>query len=207
MKVRRQKTGEGISASGFSPISRRGQSRAGRASICSMGTLFLLAFLSPARAQNEASSEYRVKLAFLYNFAQFVEWPADAFPDPGSPLKICVVGNNPFSGAIEQSLRGRAVGGHPLELKTLSPQEDPRGCQLIFVRATEMKSAARIFALMRGSSTLTVGEAPSFAARGGVINLVREENKLRFEVNIKAVSQTRLKLSSKLLALARIVNN
>jgi hypothetical protein len=172
-----------------------------------MAALFLLAFLSPARAQNEASGEYSVKLAFLYNFAQFVQWPADSFRNSRAPLTICVAGDNPFEGEIGQSLQGRAVGGHPIELKRLRPQEDPRTCHMIFVRAAETKAVIRIVAGARGSSTLTVGEAAGFAARGGIINLTKEENRLRFEVNIDAAAETRLKISSKLFSLARIVKN
>ena len=78
---------------------------------------------------------------------------------------------------------------------------------MIFIRATETKAATRILGEIRGSSTLTVGEAAGFAARGGMINLTREENRLRFEVNINAAAETRLKISSKLLSLAKIVRN
>src|SRR5271157_166119 len=158
-----------------------------------------------APAQGDDQGEYRVKLAFLYNFAQFVQWPADTFRDSGAPLTICVAGDNPFQGEIEQSLRGRTVEGHPIEVRKLNADEDPHACQMIFVRATEMKATPKILASSKGSSTLTVGEAKGFAERGGIINLTREENKLRFEVNINAAAQTRLKISSKLLTLARIV--
>ena len=167
--------------------------------------LVLMAAPPQAWAQGKNEGEYRVKLAFLYNFAQFVQWPADTFRDSGAPLTICVAGDNPFRGEIEQSLRGRTVGGHPIEVRKLHPDEDPHACQMIFVRATEMKATPRILASSKGSSTLTVGEAKGFAERGGIINLTREENKLRFEVNIDAAAQTRLKISSKLLALAKIV--
>jgi hypothetical protein len=206
MKARIQSNGN--LRSGFS--SCRGSLRYSRIIrfICvGISVAFALASFSSALAENKDNSEYRVKLAFLYNFAQFVQWPADTFPNSTAPLTICVMGDNPFAGEIEQSLHGRAVGGHPLELRTLGPQVDPRTCQIVFVRATEMKSAARIFALLRGSSTLTVGEAMSFAARGGIINLTKEENKLRFEINIDAAGQTRLKISSKLLFLAKIVKD
>ncbi len=165
------------------------------------------ALTSSAFAENTSSSEYRLKLAFLYNFAQFVQWPDDAFANARAPLTICVVGDNPFAGDIEQSLRGRSVGGHPLELRQLGPHTDPHACQMIFVRASETKSAARILAATRGSSMLTVGEATGFAQRGGIINLMREENNLRFEVNIDEAAHTRLKISSKLLSLAKIVRN
>jgi len=178
-----------------------------RALILTLLAVLVPAFLSPARAQNEENGEYRVKLAFLYNFAQFVEWPADSFRDSRSPLTICVAGDNPFEGEIDQSLQGRSVGGHPVELRKLRRQEDPRTCHMIFIRATETKAATRILGEIRGSSTLTVGEAAGFAARGGMINLTREENRLRFEVNINAAAETRLKISSKLLSLAKIVRN
>ncbi|MGA2076451.1 MAG: YfiR family protein, partial [Terriglobia bacterium] len=151
-------------------------------------------------------SEYRVKLAFLYNFAQFVEWPADAFRDPAAPLTICVAGQDPFEGEIGQGLRGRTAGGHLVEIRKLKRDENPRGCHMIFVRAGDRKLAGRLLADLRGSSTLTVGETKGFADLGGVINLVVEENKLRFEINLGAARQTRLKLSSKLLALAKIVD-
>ena len=82
---------------------------------------FVLAVPPHAFAQDDHQGEYQVKLAFLYNFAQFVQWPADTFRDAGAPLTICVAGDNPFQGEIEQSLRGRAVGGHPIEVRRLSP--------------------------------------------------------------------------------------
>jgi len=159
-----------------------------------------------APAQGDDDAEYRVKLAILYNFAQFVEWPADAFHDPAAPLTICVAGQDPFQGEIGQGLRGRTAGGHLVEIKRLKREENPRACHMIFVRAGDRKLAGRLFAELRGSSTLTVGETKGFADLGGVINLVVEENKLRFEINLGAARQTRLKISSKLLALAKIVN-
>lgn len=148
---------------------------------------------------------YRVKLAFLYNFAQFVQWPSSAFQDANSPLTICVAGQDPFQGEIEQSLRGRAVDGHPVELKRLRASDDPRTCHMIFVRAGETKLAEKILAKVKGSSTLTVGESKGFADLGGMINLTLNETRLRFEVNLDAATQTQLKISSKLLALAKIV--
>ena len=172
-----------------------------------MVILLLVGFPSPGLAQNETGAEYRLKLAFLYNFAQFVQWPADAFRDPGSPLLICVEGNNPFQGEIGESLRGRTIGARPVELKHLNANEDPCLCHMVFVRAGESTALSKILARPPGSSLLTVGEAKGFAQRGGIINLVKEENRLRFEINTEAAAQTRLKISSKLLSLAKIVNN
>lgn len=173
-----------------------------------MGLLICGALLfqpSNAPAQNDDDPEYRVKLAFLYNFAQFVQWPSEAFQNSAAPLTICVVGPDPFQGEIEQSLRGRAVGGHPITIKRLRPDDDPRACHIVFVRASEKKTAARVLAVVKGASILTVGESRGFTDLGGIINLIIEENKLRFEVNLGAATQTQLKISSKLLALAKSV--
>ncbi len=170
-----------------------------------LGCGMLLLTPWPALSQIDDSAEYRVKLAFLYNFAQFIQWPSQAFHDPGAPLNICVAGPDPFQGEIEQSLRGRTAGGHPIKITRLKPDDDPRACHIIFVRASEKKMAGKILAALKGSSTLTVGESKGFAEQGGDINLILDENKLHFEVNLDATTQTPLKISSKLLALARIV--
>lgn len=191
--------------SGKSPAGSGCWRSMGRAAIC---LIICGAFLwrpSQAPAQNADQAEYRVKLAFLYNFAQFIQWPPEVFHDPGAPLNICVAGPNPFQGEIEGSLHGRAVWGHPITIRKLKPGDDPRACQMIFVRASEKKTAGRILAALKGASTLTVGESKGFADMGGVVNITLDENKLRFEINLDAAVQTRLKISSKLLALAKIV--
>ena len=158
-----------------------------------------------AKAQSDRDSEYRVKLAFLYNFTQFIQWPPEAFTSATAPLVLCVAGEDPFKGEIEQSLHGRTAQGHPIELKQLKPGEDPRSCHAVFVRSTEKKMAARVLSELKGSNTLTVGESSGFAAQGGLVNLILDENKLRFEINLEASMQTHLKMSSKLLSLAKIV--
>jgi len=165
----------------------------------------LLAWSRTAQSQSDADAEYRVKLAFLYHFAQFIQWPPEAFHDRAAPLTLCVAGQNPFRGEIEQELRGRVVNGHPVEIKKLRPNDDPKACHMVFVPASERKQAEKLLAALKGSSTLTVGETQGFADLGGIINLTLDQNKLRFEVNLDAATQTQLKISSKLLALAKIV--
>ena len=191
--------------------SSSGQSRSGRgewrvalvAWLVLSGTLLLPP--APAAAQSEDDAEYRLKMAFLYNFAQFVYWPPEAFGSPSAPLTMCVAGQNPFQGEIQQGLRGRMAGGHPIEIRKLKPNDDPRGCHMIFVPAGDRKLSEKILAAVKGSKTLTVGESRGFADMGGIINLMPEQNKLRFEINLDAAQRTQLKISSKLLALAKIV--
>lgn len=156
-------------------------------------------------AQSDDDVEYEVKLAFLYHFAQFVIWPADAFRGPGAPLAICIAGPDPFRADTEKDLRSRRIRGHPVEIRRLEQAEDPRACQMVFIRASEKKRVRGVLTSLGKSSTLTVGEAEGFAQMGGMINLVPEAQTLRFEINLEAAARSRLQMSSRLLSLARIV--
>lgn len=171
--------------------------------ILACGVFFL--GLCKATAQTDDDPEYQVKLAFLYNFAQFIQWPAEAFSDSSAPLRICIAGPDPFTGGAAQALRGRTASGHRIEIKALKSKDDPRACHMIFVRAGEKNAVTKILSAIRGSNALTIGESKGFADSGGVINLTLQDNKLQFEINLDAALQTRLKISSKLLALAKIV--
>jgi len=167
---------------------------------------WLLLNVSPrALSQNEEGVEYPVKLAFLYNFTKFVEWPAGSYRDPGAPLAICIVGRDPFNPDLEGDLRTRKVGSHPVEVKTLTTTDRLSMCHMVFVPVTEENQAARIVKGLQGSSTLTVGEAKGFAGLGGIINLTVDDNKVHFEVNLPAAEHAGLKISSNLLNVAKIV--
>ena len=204
MKKRWRKHGD-VPLTGRPPSAKHGH-RAGQL-LYGLMSFWLLLGAPRAFSQRAHDAEYKLKLAFLYNFAQFVEWPPDAFQVPNAPLTVCVAGENPFQGELEQSLHGRTAGNHPIQLKRLMPGDDPKACHLIFVRASERKAAGQMLIGLKGSSTLTVGESKGFAQRGGVINLTLEENKLGFEINIDAAGQSHLRISSKLLALAKIVRD
>ncbi len=158
-----------------------------------------------ADSQDVSHAEYNVKLAFLYNFARFVEWPPDAFASENAPLILCVAGQNPFQGELGDALRGRTAGGHPIQIRPFPFGDDSRACHLIFVPSGESRGVEKKLPALKGSSVLTVGETPGFAERGGIINLVLRDNRLGFEINLGAASQTRLRISSKLLNLAKIV--
>ena len=160
---------------------------------------------SQAVSVNEGNSEYPVKLAFLYNFTKFVEWPSTAYRNPGAPLAICIVGDDPFNQALEIELRTRTVGGHPVDLRRSKTSDTLSECHIVFIPVTEKKQAARIVSGLKGSSTLTVGEIEGFAIQGGIINFTIEDNTLHFEVNTLAADRAGLKISSKLLSLAKIV--
>jgi len=160
-----------------------------------------------AAAQSEPPTEYQIKAAFLYNFAKFVEWPTDAFADPRAPIVVGIVGEDPFGSVLDKIVLGKTVNGRVLEIKRLKPGPDLRNCHILFLNSSEKKHLAPILESLQGSSVLTVGETDRFAQSGGVINFIFEENKVRFEINSETAARAGLKISSKLLALARIVAN
>ena len=161
--------------------------------------------LPSASAENEEDVEYPAKLAFLYNFAKFIEWPPGSYRYPGSPFVICIAGHDPFSPGTESELRTRTVLGHPIEIRAVRATETSSVCSLLFIPVTENDQADSILRGLRGSSTLTVGESEGFAARGGIINLTVEGNRLHFEINQLAAERAGLKISSRLFSLAKIV--
>jgi hypothetical protein len=168
---------------------------------------WLLCSRPAAFSTNGEGVEYPVKLAFLYNFSKFIEWPAGSFRSPGAPLAIYIVGRDPFSPDSESDLRTRRAAGHPVEVLTLKPTDPLSGCHMVFIPATEKDQAGRIVRDLKGFSALTVGESDGFAVLGGMINLTVEGNKVHFEVNSLAAERAGLKISSKLLSLAKIVND
>ena len=165
--------------------------------------LVLLAFCSAGYSQTV--SEYQLKAAYLYNFAKFVEWPADTFAGPNAPLRICVLGQNPFAGDLEQITAGKSVNGRTIQVDHVQGVSQARTCHIVFVSAAKNDEVKRILEGLRGASVLTVGDTKDFVAQGGIINLVLEDNRIRFEVNLKAATEGRLKISAKLLSLARLV--
>jgi hypothetical protein len=155
--------------------------------------------------QERAAPEYEIKAAFLYNFAVFVEWPLSAFPDDRSPFVVGVVGRDPFGSILEETFRGKDVGGRRISVQRVSTAKDLGACHLVFVSSSERESMPRILESLKGSPTLTVGEMDGFAARGGCVGFYAEDRKVRFEINLPTVKRAGLKVSSKLLRLARIL--
>ena len=154
---------------------------------------------------SEAANEYQVKAAFLLNFARFTEWPAAADSD-GKPLVVGIVGDDPFGSILDEIVAAETVGGRALEVRRFSAADiDGDACDVLFVGSWTDPELERLLARLDGTGVLTVGETEAFAERGGIIALVTEQARVRFVVNVDAVSRSPLKLSSKLLTLARIV--
>ena len=167
--------------------------------------LLFLAMTAAAGADARKNLEYQVKAAFLFNFAKFVEWPADAFVKAGDPLAICVLGKDPFGESLDQVVRGETVNGRPLAVRRPRQILEVRDCQIVFLAEEERAYQSQILSAVEGASILTVGESDGFLTGGGVIRFVLEKNRVRFDVNLAAAEANRLKLSSRLLSLARTV--
>jgi len=157
------------------------------------------------RAQGNASGEYQVKAAFLFHFAQFVDWPADTFKDASSPITYCTLGGDPFRGALDATLSGKSIGEHPLRVQHFKQAQEARGCQVLFIGTAGQKFISDSLTSVNGNPILTVGETEHFAQDGGVIGFTLADNKVRFEINLDAAEHARLKISSKLLVLAKTV--
>lgn len=169
-----------------------------------LGVLVLLGVLLPAAA-GQSATEYQVKAAFLFNFAKFVEWPADAFPNADTPLQICVLGQDPFGGDFEQVIEDKTVNGHRLEVAHPDGVPQARACQILFIASSEKQRVRDILQGLAGASVLTVGDTPGFAQIGGVINFVLDDNRVRFEINLRAAERAHLKLSARLLTVAKLI--
>ncbi len=154
------------------------------------------------------SSEYLIKAGFIYNFAKFVEWPAAAFPQPDSPIVIGILGTDPFGNLIDRVIENKKIGARGLVVKRLkwgTALKDLTECKILFVGASEKAHLDDLVQIVKNLPILTVGETPGFAERGGVIRFVLEDNRVRFEINVEAAHQADLTISSRLLTLARII--
>ena len=164
-------------------------------------SLVLILAFSQARADLLPTREYRLKAAFLYNFAKFVEWPAEALSDEKATFILGVLGeNDPFGPALE-SIRGKTVRGKILTIKRFEGLQDLAACHILFIASSEKEQLEEALEFLEGSSVLTVGEMERFAEMGGIINFVVKKNRLRFEINLDAGRRAGLEISSQLLNL------
>ena len=187
------------------------------------GVLSLLMSVSGAALR----SKYETKAGYLLNFAEFVEWPAGAFSNAKSPIVLGVVGKDPFGVELDK-LQGKIVNGRAFEIRRFKGAMEFRGeetpgrrqddlpakqakklaemksCHILFITSSEKNFLTQTLKPIRGASVLTVGETDSFAREGGIITFVESENNVQLEINLAAAEQARLKISSKLLSLAKV---
>lgn len=174
----------------------------------------LLAAVTVNAQNTSGSAEYLIKAGFIYNFANLVQWPSSSFAQPDSPIVIVILGEDHFGTTLDRALDGKKVNSRSFVIKraksiselqhTLGSQ---KGCQILYVSSSEMPHLNDAIQMLKGVPVLTIGETPGFARNGGIINLILEDNKVRFEVNVAAAKEADLNISSRLLALARIIQS
>jgi hypothetical protein len=150
-----------------------------------------------------ATGEYDVKAAYLLNFTKFVEWPASAFTSAEAPIAICIVGSNPFGTVLQELVQGEEVNGRKVVVRYLSQAPAPRTCQVVFLPADTADAAKIVRGL--GPGVLSVGEGGRFLHEGGAIAFLVEQRRVRFDIRRSAAEAAGLRLSSKLLTVARAV--
>jgi hypothetical protein len=164
----------------------------------------LLAAVSWLPAQNAMPSEYQVKAVYLYNFGRFVEWPAQVMTGRDS-FAICVLGQDPFGPTLDATLVGETIAGRVVTAKRIASPQESDDCRILFLSSAEANSLKKIIEAMRKHAVLTVSDMPQFVSRGGMIQFVLEDKRVRFEVNLTAAQEAGLTLSSELLKVATTV--
>jgi YfiR/HmsC-like len=156
--------------------------------------------------QEARASEYQVKAAFIYNFAKFVEWPPDAVRAEEGAFVITILGGDPFGAILDDTLRGRTLNTQRIILRRAARVEDVGDSRIVFISDSENEKLPRILKRLAGAAILTVGEMDHFAERGGIVGFKTDDkDRIRLEINAAVAEQARLRISSELLKLARIV--
>lgn len=157
--------------------------------------------LSPAPASAQTAVEYAVKANYLYKFGPFVQWPPRAFPSPAAAFDVCVVGADPFGGALDEAVRGQTVNGRPVRIRRMGAISADDGCNVAYIGRSGAQSASEALRTLRGEPVLTVTDERA-GVDGGVVHFVVRGGRVRFELDVAAARANGLAISSKLLALA-----
>ena len=160
------------------------------------GGTSLLFSQTPAR-------EYQIKAVLLFNFTQFVEWPA-ATPAAQEPLVIGVLGQNPFGAYLKDIVAGEKVNGHELIVQYYGSVEEIKSCHILFINMSETNKMEQISEKLKSQHVLTVSDGASFMRQGGMVRFITKNNKTQLQINLNATKAAQLIISSKLLRLAEI---
>jgi hypothetical protein len=158
----------------------------------------------PTGAQ-ATDEEYRVKAAFIFHFAQLVDWPPEKPAGTDNSLVLCTLGEDPFQGVLEGTVAGKPIGNRILRIRHLGEPQDMQTCQIVFLGRAQSKRIPMLVSTLHNAPVLTVGETAGFLDAGGMIDFLLEDKKLRFEVNLAAAESADLKIGSRLLVLAQRV--
>ena len=168
--------------------------------------LLLAAPLCQAAEESALAIQQRIKAAFLYKFAAYVEWPPGAFAEPESPLVIGVAGAEAIASELEQAVLGRKVGARAVQVRRLARGESANDCcQILFIGGGERARTTELLARVYGRPVLTITEVDKEHPKGSVINFLAIEDRIRFDISREAAEKNGLQLRSQLLSVARHV--
>lgn len=167
-----------------------------------LGVLALLSTASPhAFAQNSAA-EYQVKAAFVFHFAQLVDWPSETSDAPEQSITLCLFDDGTHNRDFRSTLQGKTLGARAFSVRELHKVQDAQGCDILFLTREEIRRQRELLAGLKGQPVLTIGETDSFLKDGGMVRFRLEGDKIRFDINLAAAENARLRISSRLLLLA-----
>jgi hypothetical protein len=152
----------------------------------------------------QGTVEAALKAAFLYNFVKFTEWPPEVVPSDGA-IRLCVFGDEAVATALEQTVKGRQVDGHSFTVARMNV--DLSSCHVLYVTGVDRRQTLQVIERVKTAPVFTVSDLDGFAALGGVGQLFVEDGKMRFALNPAAAQRARLRISSKLLVLAKVVKD
>lgn len=176
-------------------------------------TVLIIAFLAQwgprgiEAAQSDEPTEAEVKAAMIYNFAQFVDWPESEPKASSSSFVIGVFGEDPIEAILENTLKGETFQNRSVQVRRVATPSEAKICEILFIAQSQKRRTPELLEMIRGSSTLTIGDTEDFVSMGGMIAFRKEGNRVRFQINPDAATRAGLKISSKLLRLAIVQND
>jgi hypothetical protein len=160
--------------------------------------------VSRAPMANTTAEEHLFKAAYIFNFAKLTSWPKGTWQAPGSQFNLCTLGNDEVIDTLHK-LSGRKIQGHAVSILDYASKNSKTHCHLLYIAKTSSRHTRRIMNDPLQLAVLTVGDFSGFLAKGGMIEIYRENNRTRFKVNTGNASRQGLEISSRLLNLATVV--
>ncbi|QOX78966.1 YfiR family protein [Trichlorobacter lovleyi] len=148
--------------------------------------------------------ETKIKTAYIYNFTKFIDWPADEGKSTSEPFRICLIGSDPIRTTLGE-LTNREAKGRPIRVVRIKEPSGLSSCHLLYISRSEETQLALILQRLQGTQVVTVSDIPQFAQRGGMISFVTDKERVRVQINQRTAREVGVKLSAKLLEIARVV--
>ena len=178
-----------------------------RLRLAKRGALIVMVTVCVAWPGAIAQTPAEMTAVSLFNFAKFVEWPPEVLPGADTPIVIGVICEDAIVSEIESTVRNKTANGRRIVVQRFRKASDFFYCHILFVGASESNELAKLLAGIKNTSVLTVSETEGFTRSGGIVNIAIRDNRLQFEINQTAAERAGLKISSKLLRVARVVRD